>query len=561
MVQKFLAIIAAYGDENLYADIKLALGMIKLPVSKDDGNLLASGNLQEFFSNHQMGRVYRSDSCTGAIYCSALYTDRSNKPASLALLIDPTASEIKNALDIFFADGLYHLLYYGGHGSSEGWWVESDAGEEVSFPCTYFSDLRDKKRSFTGEVHLNCCDASEWVNNVVPTSGGSGALLQLAANNPALSRGIVNAVHCKQDSTGLRYYALKQGDVPIKDSLNPFSEAVREHFNSPPRTHTVTDFAEVAEGYRASTALRTLVDPPPAPAHNFALYSFRSENIGDCFLLCSEEGRCNILIDGNRKSHFKTTAWPLLGAVGKFHLVLGTHSDRDHMGGLVSLTAHCPELIEQLWVNHRGQSFRNEADVENVVRNWLKYRAGQLVPNTKSGDRFVSESGNTKLLVISPTKDLYKAKCEKTADGPAMNDISIISVIYNGDVPKVLIPGDSSAKILLSQLAAHGLQDVTFELLVLPHHGSKDSNKLKVDGADTWLHRKVKAKRIIINGRNAGHPSADLCYDLDEMLDKDPNVRCFVAHRDWQSFFPKAHAKGRVEGMDGMDGIWHCDLP
>jgi hypothetical protein len=143
-----------------------------------------------------------------------------------------------------------------------------------------------------------------------------------------------------------------------------------------------------------------------------------------------------------------------------------------------------------------------------------------------------------------------------------MNDISIVSVVYWLDQPKILLPGDCSAKIIMNRLREYNLADILFEIVILPHHGSDDSNDLT---GGQWFHRMIRARRFVINGKGE-QPGKGMCNDLDAMLMTMNDVTCFVAHNDCcnAEYFPKCFREkagnGRVvycgdEGWKVFDNL------
>jgi beta-lactamase superfamily II metal-dependent hydrolase len=553
--QKFLAIVAGYGDERIYDDVSLFLRVVAIPGTLDVNEpslyQMKDGQLAEFFQ--KVGGAY-DNLQTGGISCSVSYNNADGAPASLALLIDPTITQVKATLTEFFDTGLYHVLYYGGHGTEDGWSINTDDGSGGAFTRSDFEELCRSRHGISGQVYLNCCDANKWVQNVTGGNregringdkmlpAATGSCTQLAAGNRGMSRRSVNSVDGSQDKVGLRYFALKEANVPIDNNKNPLATAIKEHFRVP-NAMIAGNFLDVVDAFR-SVVIRALVSPPPAPVNEFALHYFpNTGGIGDCFLLCAEKGECKILVDGLRMGNFRDVAWPVLGGIARFDLVIGTHRDRDHVGGLCLLVDYFPGKIGKLWVNHTPEepAFRSVPDVRRIYAGWDRPKEKrEPLKNTYSGATWPSLSRRTEVLVISPEEEYYKDNCQD-GDREMVNDLSIASVIYNcangRRTPMVLLPGDCSATTILTQLTCHNLQDKTFELVVLPHHGSDDSNSWKgKDGKVTWLHRLVEAKRYLINGHDKSHPGKALCKDMDLMLSekRGRDVSCYVAGGGWK---------------------------
>jgi competence protein ComEC len=173
--------------------------------------------------------------------------------------------------------------------------------------------------------------------------------------------------------------------------------------------------------------------------------------------------RAAVLIDGGwglagAGDLGKSVVVPALRALGvrRLDLVVATHADADHRGGLPAVLESIP--VGQLWLPRGGRADDAFGDLIEAAG-----RRGVAVVERASGDAAV-EHGDLRLTTLWPPPD---------ADFRSRNDGSLVThVEVNGF--GVLLPGDLGREAEAELLAAVAFPRV--DLLVVPHHGSRGSS-------------------------------------------------------------------------------------
>ncbi|MBZ5598555.1 MAG: MBL fold metallo-hydrolase [Acidobacteriia bacterium] len=306
---------------------------------------------------------------------------------------------------------------------------------------------------------------------------------------------------------------------------------------------------------------------------------------GDSFLLTLDGpyGERYILIDGGlpeagQKVLNYVTKWAPTG----LSLVIATHIDNDHIGGLATVLEHAtfapgaefalnvPPAIKEHWTPARGTlekyrgvtRFRGLIEAVDAVKTLsaIANRKGLVVSDALEG-RWWSY-GEVVLNVLNPTIGRLEAAWEESdldryiqggwapelvsavesvAEAPstsAENDSSIVIEITNGAVPCALMASDAGAAVLKE--VTHGK---AYEFLKVPHHGSKT-------GLDEGLVRQLRPSTAFIPvGENQnGHPCIEI---LDLLKDNGATTYCAGKTKDCRKLctYPGGniyHAIGRA---------------
>lgn len=297
---------------------------------------------------------------------------------------------------------------------------------------------------------------------------------------------------------------------------------------------------------------------------------------GDCLLLHhgNKKEPQHILIDGGPRGTYAKTLGPRLKELRKLHglrdsaslsIELGvlTHTDSDHLDGLVALFDDLRKLkeqkqplpfrIESLWYNSFDDLVGNRevAKVQSLekspartvrafaasVQNGRKLRdTAKLLafPINQDFDTFAMQSASASpciefdelsLTVISPTpkeliaiekawdKFLKSAAGKKALGGAAMfgdddspTNVSSIVVLAEAGDKRLLLTGDARAEEILTGLENAGLLPehgaLEVDVFKIPHHGSsRNSTPL--------LYQRVHAQHYVI-AANGEHRNPDL---------------------------------------------------
>lgn len=212
---------------------------------------------------------------------------------------------------------------------------------------------------------------------------------------------------------------------------------------------------------------------------------------GDSILLITPSPRKVILIDGGRafgeSDMGEREVLPALRRrnIRKIDLLISTHGDNDHMGGLNAVLEECE--VAAVAVPPL------EYDAEGDYAPWQQSYGGKLV-QLEEGSRFTA--GGVLFEVLGPERGL--GKIDKNAS-------SIVLGVSYGE-SSLLLTGDCGLEVL-EELAEDGRR---FDLVKAPHHGS----------ASSWrkgIYEDLGAAAVVFSvGENRyGHPSPLILEDLE----------------------------------------------
>ena len=198
---------------------------------------------------------------------------------------------------------------------------------------------------------------------------------------------------------------------------------------------------------------------------------------GDCIFI--KIGDCDILIDAGRPEYGVTVSEYLKSQnVDDVELVINTHYDNDHYGGLPQVFEDF--VVEQAW----GTPYDKSSTLPDAVR-----AEGLTLINPKVGTVF--EYGGMTLTVV------YDGTGARNS-----NDSSLVVMVEYGSF-KFLFTGDISTTIE-DNLVSSGA-DISCDVLKVGHHGSRSSSGssfLRATGADF-------AVICVGTGNSYGHPTND----------------------------------------------------
>ena len=223
-----------------------------------------------------------------------------------------------------------------------------------------------------------------------------------------------------------------------------------------------------------------------ATTQPYLTVTFLNIGQGDAILIETPDG-VQFLIDGGPDTK---VLGELAAALPWFDrtldMVLGTHPDKDHIGGLVDVLkqykVHTIITTENTGETMTASNFRKALTQEGA--EVVMARAGQLY----------QLGASTTLAIFSPASD------------PSMlesNTASIVAQLRYGDI-EFMLTGDAPSSIERYLVATYGDQ-LHSEVLKLGHHGSKNSS------SDEFLAAVNPRYAVVSAGKNNtyGHPSLE----------------------------------------------------
>lgn len=212
---------------------------------------------------------------------------------------------------------------------------------------------------------------------------------------------------------------------------------------------------------------------------------------GDATLIVSPTGT-QVLIDGGRDGR---VVGALQKEIGFFDtdidMVVATHSDADHIGGLIDVfkkyTVHTILLTENINDTPVSDVFQKAVETEGATIRYA--RAGQIY------DLGGGVMGSTTLHILFPDRDPTNLES---------NMSSIVTQVQYGDI-EYLLTGDSPIAIEQYLVGKIGSM-LASEVLKLGHHGSKTSSS-------ELFARTVNPQYAIISAgkdNSYGHPHKEV---------------------------------------------------
>ena len=238
-----------------------------------------------------------------------------------------------------------------------------------------------------------------------------------------------------------------------------------------------------------------------APQEKCLEVNFINVGQGDSILITTP-GQKHILIDGGtfprQWSKFdagKMVVVPYLKSkhIKKLDLVVATHPDLDHIGGLIAVLRDIPvDLFLDSGTISTTQTY--EILLRLIDEKNIKFRIAA------PGD--ISPDPQVTLQVLSPISPAFKN---------APNDNSIVIKVLYGNV-SFLLTGDITNVAESMYIQKYG-EELAVTILKLGHHGSKSSS------SGEFLEYTQPEAAIISCGRNNpfGHPSPEVIERLDNM--------------------------------------------
>jgi len=232
-------------------------------------------------------------------------------------------------------------------------------------------------------------------------------------------------------------------------------------------------------------------------AGEFALY-FLNIGQGDSQLV-NLPGDVQVLIDGGKGAQILNELGKILAPTDRYiDLVVATHPDLDHYGGLIDVLKNYE--VGAILTNGRGGAAGAFKEFQNVI---VERKVSEV--HLLAGDAI--RYGETKFAVLNPTPKDLAERMPVNASGivlllehaglPSCDDSSALCVrglrvLYTADV-------DTKKEAELAQK-----YDLAADILKVGHHGSKYSS------GNTFLNEvQPKLAFIEVGKNNYGHPTAE----------------------------------------------------
>jgi len=212
-------------------------------------------------------------------------------------------------------------------------------------------------------------------------------------------------------------------------------------------------------------------------------------NVGEGAAVLFASGDTYILVDGGGRDTGRELV-SYLKAIGveRLALVIATHYDADHIGGLIDVLEQLP--VDEVW----GPDYM--ADTATATRFLLALEGNESVKNSGTvwgkltvptkGDSY--KFGDVDVEVLGPID----------TEGLEENDSSLVVKVHLQGV-KVLISGDATSKVE-EQLVAAG-SNLSCDIYYVAHHGSYSSS------SEDFLKAMDASYGVISVGENEyGHP-------------------------------------------------------
>lgn len=224
--------------------------------------------------------------------------------------------------------------------------------------------------------------------------------------------------------------------------------------------------------------------PEDAPA--FAVH-FLDVGQGDAALI-ETQGGVQVLIDGGRDSSVLTQLQEQMGFFDRdIDMVVGTHPDLDHIGGLI-------DVFDQYTV-HTILTTENKGESDTAqLYEALKKQEGAEIVMARRGQEFALDASTT-LRVLFP---------ETNSEMLESNTSSIVLQLIHGS-STFLFTGDSPKSIEEYLVLAEG-ENLKSDVLKVGHHGSRTST------SEMFLDEVRPSFAVISAGKDNsyGHPHLEV---------------------------------------------------
>lgn len=237
--------------------------------------------------------------------------------------------------------------------------------------------------------------------------------------------------------------------------------------------------------------LLSVVPTSAEPAPQLMTVAFLDVGQGDATLIRDGNG-FDVLVDGGNKGASDYLIKYMKEAnVDDLEIVLATHADRDHIGGLIGVIESNEIPVESVYYNGYPGSTQTWIEFSDAVT-----AAGLNLYKAKYPDTYTW--GGINVHVLNPIEGLID---------PDQNKASVVLRMDYAN-SSVILPADIDTNIE-TQLPGRAVT-LEADVLKVAHHGSKNST------SETFLAAVMPREAIISVGSNAyGHPSIETISRLD----------------------------------------------
>ncbi len=189
---------------------------------------------------------------------------------------------------------------------------------------------------------------------------------------------------------------------------------------------------------------------------------------GDAILVEFPEGP-KVMVDGGEPEEGPGLLQYLRSAeVNALDLVVSTHQDRDHYGGLISVLRGIP--VQTLWRScRRAAGGADLAELHAVVDSLVD--AGGLEVHNVADGRELEIDAESRLSVLNPA-DSLSTECDAEED--ELNELSVVTRVEFGEF-EMLLTGDIGTETE-GELVERAAAELDVEVVQVPHHGSAFSS-------------------------------------------------------------------------------------
>ena len=247
--------------------------------------------------------------------------------------------------------------------------------------------------------------------------------------------------------------------------------------------------------------------------------------------------------------------------IRRVDVVLISHADQDHLGGLIALLASRAVEIGRVQLN-------TDSSKESKIWDDLIYELNQLdqskrldfLPFLTREEKGAFDQGSIEIKVLAPSKYLAgKGPGSRDRRGRRIlaNSLSAVIRLSEKGVPLALFPGDLD-EVGLENLDCSA-DDLRAPLLVFPHHGGRAGTS----GLDSFVRElceRVRPTKVIFSiGRGRyGTPLPEVVSAVRKHV-KSVWIACTQLSEHCASELPKAHTKHlNREFAQGREGRKCC---
>jgi beta-lactamase superfamily II metal-dependent hydrolase len=242
----------------------------------------------------------------------------------------------------------------------------------------------------------------------------------------------------------------------------------------------------------AQTPSTPTITPTPSPTSPSQTMSVHFIDVGQGDSILIDLGDTEVLIDGGERN---TGAANYLTSYvdGALEVMVATHTDADHIGGLIDVLAKYQ--VKDIWLNGYTATSATYKTFMNAVNS-----EGATIHQAELGN--IIQAGTLKFSVLNPSKPLFS---------DANNNSIVLSLSY-GDVD-FLFMGDAEKEAEAKMLVQSVVPIPDCEILKVGHHGSRSASSLQFLN----LAKPDIAVYSCGIGNTYGHPHQETLVALDSV--------------------------------------------